>query len=395
MTTYDHHDTEDPMVILLGFVAAAGFGSGVPLLGMIGLLACAGHITAKIDPESLPARLITSGQGHAHRLTSAAREHMPALPAYDEPQNDHGDIFDLLISERHALIVGHTGGGKSTLLHALATRFGAARANVLAIDVDSVAGRYPGYRVVGSGDDYHAAHAGLILVKRELQRRRAARKEGVRDFPRMVLLIDEVQDVVRELEEAWPIIEDVIRRGRKVNVWAVIAAQDSQVKTLNLQGKSHLLGNMIRVDVQRRNGQRVADTGGNVYSIPKLRTPDELVQTNSAKPAKPVSKPVSRDGGLPDETTLLNQLLEGGFKQFDGVNHQNAKPVSHDNPETTLNQFAILAAYERLGSKNKVWEWLRDEHGIRNKNRAYQLISAALDRRNDDDPPPAFGWLAE
>jgi hypothetical protein len=248
---------------------------------------------------------------------------------------------------------------------------------------------------VGSGDDYHAAHAGLILVKRELQRRRAARKEGVRDFPRMVLLIDEVQDVVRELEEAWPIIEDVIRRGRKVNVWAVIAAQDSQVKTLNLQGKSHLLGNMIRVDVQRRNGQRVADTGGNVYSIPKLRTPDELVQTNSAKPAKPVSKPVSRDGGLPDETTLLNQLLEGGFKQFDGVNHQNAKPVSHDNPETTLNQFTILAAYERLGSKNKVWEWLRDEHGIRNKNRAYQLISAALDRRNDDDPPPAFGWLAE
>jgi hypothetical protein len=53
---------EDPLLIVLGFVAAAGFGSGLPLLGLLGLLACAGHIAAKVDPEGTPARLLDAGQ---------------------------------------------------------------------------------------------------------------------------------------------------------------------------------------------------------------------------------------------------------------------------------------------------------------------------------------------
>jgi hypothetical protein len=272
--------------------------------------------------------------------------------------------------------VGSTGGGKSTLLHHLAARHAKQRASVLVIDVDAIAGSYPGYRVVGCGDDYDAAKAGLIIVRRELAKRREARRNGQRrHFPPMVLLIDETQDVVRELDTAWPIIEDVVRRGRKLNIFAVIAAQDSQVGTLRLEGKSALLGNLTRVDVQRQGRNRVALIDGSAYHLPTLTHPDELVQSNNTKP----QKPVSTGGGFASETTLLNQLLESGLSQFQAGNH----PETSKPGETTLNQSDVAAAYKMLGGKNQVWYWLRDNHGIRNKATAYKMIDAAIEQEQE------------
>jgi energy-coupling factor transporter ATP-binding protein EcfA2 len=363
---------EDPMIIVLGFIAAAGFGSGLPLLGLIGLLACAGHLTAKIDPESLPARLFASGQRYAGQLTDTAREHMPTRP--EQPQVTTQNIFERL-SDRHLLIVGHTGGGKSTLLHELARRTGNAGADVLVIDIDSMAGRYPGYRVVGSGDDYNAVLSGLVIVKRELQKRREARREGVRQFHRMILLIDETQDVVREVDPAWPIVEDVIRRGRKVNIWAVIATQDSQVSTLSLAGKSHLLGNLTRVDVQQRGEQRVAVVDKSVYPLPVLRSPDDFVI--AARPVQ--TSPASSDH---QSDALLAGLLNRGLPQSEGTDRQSSEE-SRDHHQTSPDQSAIIAAYQRLGTKNKVWEWLRNEHDIRSKGNAYKLIDEALEQRSE------------
>jgi energy-coupling factor transporter ATP-binding protein EcfA2 len=366
------HD-DDPILLMLAFIAAAGFGSGAPILGLVGLALCAGHISAKVDPDGAPARLLTSGQRGAAALI---RGDTPAPAVVDDaPDTPAGDIFELLTSGRHALIVGHTGGGKSTLLHNLAAAHAQAGADVLVIDVDSIAGKYPGYRVVGCGDDYDGAAAGLAIVRRGLEQRRQARRDGQRQFKRIVVLIDEAQDVVREIDGAWPILEDVIRRGRKLNIFGVIAAQDSQVKNLKLEGKSHLLGNLTRCDVRRQAGQRVAVCGNDVYPLPRLRAPDEMVRASGTKPPKPVSKPVSPGAGFSDETTLLNHLLESGFEQFQAVNHPDASSAS----ETTLNRSDIAAAYFRLGSKNKVWEWLRDVHGVGNKVRAYQMIDEAID----------------
>ncbi len=394
---------EDPLLIVLGFVAAAGFGSGLPLLGLLGLLACLGHIAAKVDPAGTPARLLDAGQAQVGRLAGAAWALLPDLPGTtdDAPDTPAGDIFDLLLAGCHTLIVGHTGGGKSTLLHTLAARHAQNNAQVLVVDVDSIAGRYPGYRVVGSGDDYHAAYAGLVIVRRELQRRREARRAGAREFNRLVLLIDETQDVVREIDTAWSIIEDVIRRGRKVQMFVVIAAQDSQVRTLNLTGKSHLLGNLIRVDVQRRNGQRVALVDGHTYPLPALRTPDEMVQS---QPSRPV--PTGPTSGQADyqSAALLADLLATGLSRSDAQSDRSAadqpdrSASGTDHDRHNLDRATIRDAYARLGSKNKVWEWLRAQYGIRAKPEALRLINEALDTRNDhddDEPPAAFGWLAE
>jgi energy-coupling factor transporter ATP-binding protein EcfA2 len=380
------HD-DDPMLILLAFVAAAGFGSGVPLLGLFGLLACAGHIAAKVDPTGAPARLLAVAAQQPGRLLSAAQQ--PAPVAEGDQADTHpatADVFDLLTSGRHVLLVGSTGGGKSTLLHHLAALHAKQRASVLVIDVDAIAGTYPGYRVVGCGDDYDAAKAGLIIVRRELAKRREARRNGQRTFSRMVLLIDETQDVVRELDTAWPIIEDVVRRGRKLNIFAVIAAQDSQVGTLRLEGKSALLGNLTRVDVQRQGRNRVALIDGSAYHLPTLTHPDELVQAKQTSLAQT---------GLAKNTLdsrseyLLADLLVTGLRQSEGQSCRSDE-VEPDRSgsgfrpaQTGPDRTTIAAAYARLGSKNKVWEWLRDEYGIRAKPLGLQMIDAAIEQEQE------------
>jgi energy-coupling factor transporter ATP-binding protein EcfA2 len=370
-----HEHEEDPVLILLAFVAAAGFGSGVPLLGLVGLLACAGHIAAKVDPEGAPARLLASAAQQPGRLLEATRSQVVDQAA---GPIGGGHAFDLLTNERHVLLVGSTGGGKSTFLHYLAALHAKQRASVLVIDVDAIAGTYPGYRVVGCGDDYESAAAGLIIARRELAKRREARRNGQRTFPRMVLLIDEVQDVVREIDAAWSIIEDVIRRGRKLNLWAVIAAQDSQVGTLKLEGKSALLGNLTRVDVQRQGRSRVALIDGTAHKLPRLTHPDELVKPKASGPGW--TGP-DKGGGPGWSDTLLPVLLESGPGQSNGQSGWSGEVVqwsrvdqSGDHPDRA----EIAAAYTRLGSKNQVWLWLRDEHGIRRKETAYQMIDEAI-----------------
>jgi hypothetical protein len=373
------HD-EDPMLIVLGFITAAGFGSGLPLLGLLGLLACAGHIAAKVDPEGAPARLLAVGQAQVGRLAGAAREQLPELPTLDDDQVDPpADIFELLLEGRHVLIVGSTGGGKSTLLHNLAAAHARQQANVLVIDVDAIAGKYPGYRVVGCGDDYDSAFAGLTIVRRELAQRRDARREGAREFKRLILLVDEAQDVVRELDSAWPILEDVIRRGRKVNIFAVIAAQDSQVKNLKLEGKSHLLGNLTRVDVRPQGRSRVAVVGRHAYPLARMHAPDELVRAAAPRPPQTGLRENTPDR---QSEALLASLLEGGLAQSEEQSRRS-EDEELDRSETTPDQSEIVAVYRRLGSKNKVWEWLRDTHGIRAKPVALRLIDEALDEQGD------------
>jgi hypothetical protein len=93
---------------------------------------------------------------------------------------------------------------------------------------------------------------------------------------------------------------------------------------------------------------------------------------------------------------LLAALLASGLAQSDrsdGAQPDQSAP-SADRAAPRLDPAAIRAAYARLGSKNKVWEWLRAQYGIRAKPDALRLINEALDDR-DDEPPAAFGWLAE
>ncbi|MEI7537287.1 MAG: type IV secretory system conjugative DNA transfer family protein [Comamonadaceae bacterium] len=189
----------------------------------------------------------------------------------------------------HRLIIGHTRGGKTTLIHHMATAWAARGERVLVGDPDAAPGLWPGCEVRGAGDDVAAIEELLTLVAAEVSTRRAARAQGQRSFPPLHLVIDEAQDVVPVLPGALALVEDVARRGGKLGVRLTLGVQDKQVGTLGLDGKSHLLRNFQTADVLKdRTGQRVAVlrdavTGERVtYAIPPLTDPESLIRRATA-----------------------------------------------------------------------------------------------------------------
>ncbi len=341
-----------------------------------------------------PSSTTTGGDGQAQQ------------PAQPDAQND---LLEELAESDHLLVVGHTGGGKTTLLHGLAQHLGSTDAGVTVCDPDSLGGVYPGYRCVGAADDFPAIGTALVLVQREAERRRRARRDGVKDFRAMWIIVDETHDVVREVQGAWDILESIIRRGRKINIHAAIGTQDSQVKTLGLEGKGALLHNLTRVDVKkvRPGGSENAGSRGGTFQrmayidgdkegtqIPHLPSPDDIVVRG---------RPVGAQFAYDPKTMLLTLLdtppdedattgLPHSNQESTGRPDWSARPAPTGLPaqpgresdslarrvEAPTNA-EILAKFQELGSKNQTASWVGDQTGIRGKESQYALINAALD----------------
>jgi hypothetical protein len=319
------------------------------------------------------------------------QETAPPTPPADTDQG----VLDTLAGKHHLLVVGHTGGGKSVLLHNLAKRL-SGTANVLVCDVDSVRGTYQGYRVVGAGDDYDAISKALQLVRVQVGKRREARAAGTRSFKAMWVFIDEAHDVFANVENARELFIDIVRRGRKLNIHAAIGTQDSLVKTLGLEGQSKALVNLTRVDVTTRGQQRTASIDGNEYPVPDLPHPDDMVQPDQ-RPTPPAQQPNSPDQTTPNQANndLLATLLGGGSGQFDGKNrpttdqgaNQSTNQANRSANQSTnqANRSANQADWYQMirdkraagMSKNKIWEWLRDQQITRNKTVALRMIEEA------------------
>jgi hypothetical protein len=340
-----------------------------------------------IQRKALTAR---SFLGQQEQLAQGQQPAPPTPPA-DTDQN----VLDVLSGKHHLLVVGHTGGGKSVLLHNLAKRL-SANASVLVCDVDSVRGTYQGYRVVGSGDDYDAISKALQLVRVQVGKRREARAAGTRSFKAMWVFIDEAHDVFANVENARELFIDIVRRGRKLNIHAAIGTQDSLVKTLGLEGQSKALVNLTRVDVTTRGQQRTASIDGNEYPVPDLPHPDDMVQPDQ-RPTPPAQQPNSPDQTTPNQANndLLATLLGGGSGQFDGENrpttdqgaNQSTNQANRSANQSTnqanrsanqADRYQMIRDKRAAGmSKNKIWEWLRDQQITRNKTVALRMIEEA------------------
>jgi hypothetical protein len=195
-----------------------------------------------------------------------------------------GDLVGTLESTPHRLIIGHTRGGKTTLIHHMATAWAARGERVLVADPDAAPGLWPGCEVRGAGDDIAAIGELLTIVQHEIVERRAARRDGQREFAPLHLIIDEAQDVLPVLPGGLELFEDVARRGGKLGIRMTVGVQDRQVKTLGLEGKSSLLNNLQVADVMKgQDGQRVAvlrdsATGQRTtVPIPALPDPERLI----------------------------------------------------------------------------------------------------------------------
>ncbi len=302
------------------------------------------------------------------------------------------DIVEYLAGRWHVFLVGYTRGGKTVLLHSIARNRAAAGASVMVCDADAITGRYPGYRCVGAGDNYDTIGAAINLLWRETEKRRKQRAAGQRRFPELWFLCDEVHDVKAEIEGAWVVLESVIRRGAKLNMHVVIATQDDQVETLGLHGKSKLLKNLTKAEAMLDEaGRRIAVVGkGVTWEVPDLPNPDDTV-TRTSQTGLTGQTATKKQGGQTTIDPLLTELLHGGLRQSEASDHtrppDRSGPVQtglidqgdrSDRPGRPLpDQSEIRKKYYEIGSKNKVWQWLRGYESM-GKGRAYDIINAAL-----------------
>ena len=316
-----------PWAIAGGVLATVAPGTALWLAPAAGALL---HMAYDAEPERFQegARFLLTG---ARALPDRARQSkalfergVAALPVKaatgahlrTRPAGAPRDPLLVTLDEQpHRLIIGHTRGGKTTLMHAMATGWAEQGARVLVCDPDASPGQWPGCRVVGGGDNFAAMGEGLRLVEREVGKRRTLRAEGQRTFAPVHIVVDEAQDVVAELPEAWPIMESVARRGAKLNMHLTVGVQDKQVKTLGLQGKSELLRNFVVADIYKdREGRRMAsmkDPAGVKVAmpIPKLTDPETLIKAKTE--TQPVVKTTVKVETYGDDDPLLAALVNG------------------------------------------------------------------------------------
>ena len=306
---------------------------------------------------------------------------MPTTPPVEpttlpQPQT----LVQTLEESPHRLIIGHTRGGKTTLIHHMATAWAARGERVLVADPDAAPGLWPGCAVAGAGDDLEAIGELLTQVQGEVTHRRAERAQGVREFAPLHLVVDEAQDVLPTIPGAMALFEDIARRGGKLNIRLTVGVQDRQVKTLGLEGKSALLSNLQVADVMKgRDGQRVAVlrdavTGErSTVPIPDLPNPERLiirrsnaVQAGADKDllASFLGNPIPTQGGigLPEGRNNVTVDTPDGHTTVVNVVqvHPTKSPAVPQSPVDTSERDAayraagaagetLAGAYKRLG----------------------------------------------
>lgn len=283
-----------------------------------------------LAPLRVPYRYVRYGELPAGTSPQLARALLatPAQPATPVPASVEAvrpadDLFATLEAPPHRLIIGHTRGGKTTLIHHLATSWAARGERVLVGDPDAAPGLWPGCEVRGAGDDVASIGELLGIVAAEVEQRRQQRAQGVRQFAPLHLVIDEAQDVLPVLDGGLQLFEDVARRGGKLNVKMTIGVQDKQVKTLGLDGKSHILRNLQTLDVlKNREGRRVAilrdaETNERVsLAIPELPDPERLIVAPAPAPAPTAATgATTRIAAAPAELAALLADVPADWRQ--------------------------------------------------------------------------------
>lgn len=238
-------------------------------------------LAAPLTPDEervVRARIAELERQQAQRQGAPAAEPGSLLSA----ASVNGDFFASLTGALHLLVIGHSRGGKTTLIHALAQRWRQASQQVVVCDLDAARGQWPGCEVYGYANDVAAVVAALDRVGQEWERRNTLRAAGVRTFEPVYVIIDEyadVADVAREL------VERILRRGGKLELHLVVGVQDKQVKTLGFEGQGDLRKNFSVVEVRRgADGRRWAtlqehgDGPTVTVPIPELPDPESFIE---------------------------------------------------------------------------------------------------------------------
>jgi S-DNA-T family DNA segregation ATPase FtsK/SpoIIIE len=190
--------------------------------------------------------------------------------------------IDLSSDTPHVLIAGRTGSGKSvaftTLVADWAERTMVRDLTVIGIDFKGGATlrqlkALPHLAAVVTDLDVGMMPrvlAGLTVEmqrrEREFTRQRVSRIEDATGVPRLVIAIDEAQELLRRHPEATEFLADVARRGRSLGMHLVIAVQQTTAL------RESILANIpVRIALAANSTQEVAQVVGRPVSIPPSR----------------------------------------------------------------------------------------------------------------------------
>jgi hypothetical protein len=269
-----------------------------------------------LPPPKTGAEGTPAGAQGAEGAMSAPTRAQGAEGAQNGAQRAEGaDLLTVLGGGLHVLVIGHTRGGKTTLIHELAQRWARAGRRVLVCDPDAAPGLWAGCRVAGAGDDMEGIGRALDSVRGLVARRREQRASGRRQFAPLYVVLDEAHDIMHQVDGARDLYETLLRRGGKLGIHLVVGVQDRQVGTLKLEGASHLLINFGHVvHVRYVDGRRVADVetseGTQRMPVPVLPDLDTLI--------------TPREG---EQDELLQSLLDVAGMQNTGAHPPRTPPV--------------------------------------------------------------------
>lgn len=260
------------------------------------------------------------------------------------------ELFRSLLGSIHLFVIGHTGGGKTTLLHELGQRWLKRGAKVVVFNSDAAKGQWPGCTVFGFGDDFEAMKPGLWVIKTLFKRRSEGYAQGQRNFKPFYWIIDEADKAFENVPEAIELAEDFALRGRKRGLHVVIGVGDknlSRIKFTNAQTRKHFKTAELTFDSGVRSAiitERDDKSTAITIPIPVLPNIESLIEVSSERydesdilaslltnaPLPPVQVPVSV------EQFINERIVEGvkgeigagilyvAFKEFGGVESSTA-----------------------------------------------------------------------
>jgi hypothetical protein len=137
-------------------------------------------------------------------------------------------VESLLAGTNHLIVIGASGGGKTVTMYDLVRVLLSKDMPVVVCDPDAAQGDWPGADVYGGGDDWQSINGVLKGLSSLMKERRLARTQGIRDFDPMWFVFDEYSDIKDECDAAGTVIENGLRRARKLNIHLMIGVQDKQ-----------------------------------------------------------------------------------------------------------------------------------------------------------------------
>jgi hypothetical protein len=196
---------------------------------------------------------------------SADRFAEPALVAY----YGDGSPMPLHLDDRHLMVAGKTGSGKSMLLALLALELARPDTVTFAIDVTKAGDSYAAVEPVLAGLARTPQEAidmveGLHRLRLDRQRRMAAAplldRHPSPGFPQVVLIVDEVTSLVPVLGGVEPLLA-LVREARSARITVVLGTQrvtaDALGESIGLRTECDRI--MLRVDEKRSSAAFFGD----------------------------------------------------------------------------------------------------------------------------------------